>query len=66
MYNCLLVFHIGLLRVASSMTARVKTQTDGRTFGATQLLEYDHRAYIRKLLGGAGSERASVFQAIPA
>ena len=48
------------------MTARVKTQTDGRTFGATQLLEYDHRAYIRKLLGGAGSERASVFQAIPA
>ena len=64
-----MVFHIGLLRVASSMTARVKTQTDGRTFGATQLLEYDHRAYIRKLLGGgaaAGSERASVFQAIPA
>ena len=50
------------------MGKKESRQTDGRTFGATQLLEYDHRAYIRKLLGGsgAGSERASVFQAIPA
>ena len=49
------------------MTAKSQDRrTDVRGNSAARV--YDHRAYIRKLLGGggAGSERASVFQAIPA